>query len=574
MLKIYVRSLFFTLFISLLLPLSDHYSIHAAGECETDSNHHYLNIFFYDENGLAWGTTNDGEDEVFNNGMPPCMSKAELDARSSVNVSRPNNIVTPNDNWVEDKWGSWEDWNCHVNSTVNPGLEVPAVSVRSYRCAGLQYQNGFMYVDLQVPQPKYDPNLTEWTYIDTGDGETITGVGSRIAIPTSDVGSDSRWRYIINVQMVLSTTDIQGIKVKMPGNYTNPSTDNQTVTLANGATTIATTTANPFYFLDLDPQPTYTVSVAQPAVNYSVGYTYCYNATNCHGSGVTMGNSVNVNSPPGGYTDLWWHYWEYVGWYRLKQASFTKQGAIQNFIPPNVQPYDGFDTDQEYLNIRQAAESDGIGLVTSGGGIDLGPGDGVIVPQVSQKNWSKLTYTANKGYLSNLSSFLSYARARKEIKVISNLSQAESGKVNILQGNATWQNNVNANKINPSQDNLVLIVQGNLTIESAPASNFNNARRSWAIMATGQINVNPSITEMNGVFIANNYDLAYGVASSTIPLKVVGNLISNTPLTNIKRYRPVADYQRASLYVVFYPEYYYDLVPYLSTITQEGRQLE
>ncbi|QQS44434.1 hypothetical protein IPM65_02435 [Candidatus Roizmanbacteria bacterium] len=547
-----VRVLFFLLVSSLALSYAK--GVSAAGQCGTQDDRHYLNVRFYDENGNIWATNApDGGQTVQLSGCRPPPERAP------VQVGRPDLPDTPMDNWVDGS-GNWRRWICRDN--------LATAQIRTYRCDTLP-PNEFVYIDVWT-YPPYDPNLTEWTYIDTGDGETFSGVGPRVTIPNSDLQDDSSGRYHLNVQMVLATTDIQGFKVKMPGNYTSPSTDNQTVTLANGATTIATTTANPYYFLDLDPQPTYTVSVTQPAVNYAVGYTLCFNATNCHTSGITMGNAATFNSPAGGYSDLWWHYWEYIGWYRLKQASFTKQGAIVNFIPVNTLPYDAYDTNQPLLNIRQAAEPDGVGLVTSGGGIDLGPGNGATVPAVSQKNWAKLTYSANKGYLSNLGSFLSYARAKKEIKTITNINDLESNKINIFQGNLTLQNNT----INPSRDNMVLIVQGNLTIQSAPGNNFNQARRSWGFIVTGQINVNPSINEMNGVFIANNFDLAYGAATSTTPLKVVGNLISNTPLTNIKRYRPVADYQRASLYVVFYPEYYYDLVPYLSTITQEGRQLE
>lgn len=541
-----------TIFTSLLftaLFLQHAPTIEAAGQCSTTDNRHYMNVFFYDENVVSWGNAQ----------RDPCLPASEVSTRTPVDITRPDNIVSPGDNWI-DTHPNWKQWQCD-------GSSVKA-AVRTFRCNTLGA--GFVYLDLWM-YPPYDRDLTYWDFIDTADStQNFRGYGPRVTIPTSKIQSTSNGRYIINVWMVLATTDIQGIKVKMPGNYTHPSTDGQTVTLANGATTVATTTANPYYFLDLDPQPTYTVSVTQPAVNYSVGYTLCYNAVNCHGSGVTLGNSVNVNSPAGGYTDLWWHYWEYVGWYRLKQASLAKQGAVLNFIPPNVVPYDGFDTDEELLNIRQPAESDGIGLITTGNSIDIGP----ITSNVSNKNWAKTNYSANKGYLSNLSSFTSYARAKKEIKVINNLSEMESNKINIIYSDVTI-----AFSAFDAIDNAVLIVNGQVLLDQAPPilpipQIFNRNRNSIAIIATGQINVHQNLTEINGIFIANSYDLGWGGVSSGTPLKVVGNLISNTAVTNIKRYRPVADYQRASLYIVFYPQYYYDLIPYLSTITQEGRQLE
>lgn len=522
----------------------------AAGQCSTTQNRHGLNVFVYDQNTITWAEGAVGS----------CLTGADVTTRTPITISRPDNIVSPSDNWVDTR-GSWKNWGC-VGSAAR-------AYIQTFRCDTLG--PGYAYIDVTTYSP-YDSNLTYWDFIDTLDStQNFRGYGPRIAIPTSKIQSTSNGRYIINVWMVLATTDIQGYKVKMPGNYTHPSINSQTITLANGATTVATSTANPYFFLDVDPLPSYTVSATQPAVNYSVGYTLCYNAINCHGGAVVMSNSVYpVNSPSGGFTDLWWHYWEYIGWYRLKQASFTKQGGILNLIPPNVQPYDGFDTDEELLNIRQPAEPDGIGLITSGGGIDLGPNTN----SVSQKNWAKLTYSANKGYLSNLSSFIAYARARKEVKVINTLLELEAGKINIFNGDAYISNP----QYFAAADKTVLIVNGNVTLNRSAANpqTFNVARNSIAIISTGTIIVDPLLTEINGIFIANNFDLAAGAPVSATPLKVVGNLISNTAISNISldRYRPVGEYQRASLYIVFYPEFYYELVPHLSTITQEGRQLE
>ena len=530
----YLPLLFSVLFGIILLFFPTDISAQTS-DCSTTLSHLRIPTYIYDDQGNKWTETGHACADPLYNG---------------VRITRYSGIK-----------------NVYFTCSENGGRVVNTFISRTYRCRG-----GTVDIAI-VPPPDYE--CVNWNYlgISNGFGNPVnnnygTGTGCRITVPYP--AGDWDRQIVANVRPL--RTSIWGLKLKMPNNYTHSSTDGQTVTLANGATTLATTTTNPYYFSDIDSRPTYTVSVTQPAVNYSVGYSHCFNqvAPGCPHTPITLGNSFTFNSPPGGYTDLWWHYWEYVGWYRLKQASFTKQGgALVNFIPPNVVPYDGYDTDEELLNIKPAAEPDGIGLITSTNAIDIGPIP--IAGKVSNKNWAKTNYVANKGYLSNLSSFLAYARARKEIKVITDINDLESNKINIFQGNLTLQNNT----INPSRDNMVLIIQGNLTIESAPGGNFNQARRSWGFMTTGSIRIHSSIQELNGIFIANSYDLAYDTAtSSTTPLKVVGNLISNTPLTNIKRYRPIADYQRASLYIVFFPEYYYDLVPHLSTITQEGRQLE
>src|SRR3989344_2308477 len=66
------------------------------------------------------------------------------------------------------------------------------------------------------------------------------------------------------------------------------------------------TNVNPYMFSNVSAG-SHVVSVGVPA-GWSVGYTLCYNATTCHNNAPTPGNSVTVDVPAGGYSDLWWHY--------------------------------------------------------------------------------------------------------------------------------------------------------------------------------------------------------------------------------------------------------------------------
>lgn len=79
---------------------------------------------------------------------------------------------------------------------------------------------------------------------------------------------------------------------------------------------------------------------------------------------------------------------------------------------------------------------------------------------------------------------------------------------------------------------------------------------------------------MNGVFVANEFDLANGVPTSQTPLKIAGNIISRREISDTKRRRPDAQYEQPSLFISFEPKYYIDLIPLLSTIEQVGRQVE
>lgn len=106
------------------------------------------------------------------------------------------------------------------------------------------------------------------------------------------------------------TCTVQGLKVVMPGNQNIAPANSQTVTLNDPATSTST---QPYYFFYQSAGKTRTVSVSVPA-NYTVGYTLCYNDTNCHAGVPVMSSSVNLadNSFCGssnGYADLWWHYY-------------------------------------------------------------------------------------------------------------------------------------------------------------------------------------------------------------------------------------------------------------------------
>src|SRR3990167_7823401 len=66
------------------------------------------------------------------------------------------------------------------------------------------------------------------------------------------------------------------------------------------------TNVNPYMFSNVSAG-SHVVSVGVPA-GWSVGYPLCYNVTTCHNNAPTPGNSVTVDVPAGGYSDLWWHY--------------------------------------------------------------------------------------------------------------------------------------------------------------------------------------------------------------------------------------------------------------------------
>lgn len=266
---------------------------------------------------------------------------------------------------------------------------------------------------------------------------------------------------------------IQGYKVMMPGNQRIAPAASQRVTLSGGAS--KSSTSNPYSFENL-PMTNYTVSVAKPGVNFSVHYTMCINRTNCHTGSLSNGDSttVNVNARQG-YADLWWHFWEYGGWYKLKDTSLYKLGGVSNYIPPQVKPYDSTDTTDKALVIDSSGGKSS-GVIAIRRGVELGPNTN----QVNRYNWSIKNYVYQPGpFLTNIGGFVKYARARKSVNTITNINQVKKDMINIYTGDLA----INSNSLNGASPHI-LIVDGNLIINATGGTKLNPGKSSIAVIAT------------------------------------------------------------------------------------------
>lgn len=126
--------------------------------------------------------------------------------------------------------------------------------------------------------------------------------------------------------------NINGYKVKMPGNQNVNPPANEKVTLDNinlpsPKPYTPPTTLNPYSFQSINACA-HTVAVTVPSVpsGWSVGYTLCYNDITCHGNTPTPGSSAEVIVPANGFADLWWHY------------TPPPTGNNAQFIPPQSVP--------------------------------------------------------------------------------------------------------------------------------------------------------------------------------------------------------------------------------------------
>ncbi len=261
-------------------------------------------------------------------------------------------------------------------------------------------------------------------------------------------------------------------------------------------------------------------------------------ALSCPSAGATCTRTVNNYCGP-------------LSWYKLKNASFHKNGTLNDPIPTGVQRYDTDDTTESLVSIGNP------GLVTTNGSITTGAGN------LSTPNWRTTVYTPNTTY--SPTAFADYVVARKSYSTVVDANsngvidstELTANATNYIVGNYTIDNN-NIQGASP----LVLVVRGNLIINVA-GNEFNPpTNNTVTIVVTGTLRIHSHIDTLNGIFIATSADLAYDVNSGTLPLKVIGNLISQNSIDLKKRIR--TDGSKPSLFVV------QDYKQYLNVLSKLG----
>jgi len=249
-------------------------------------------------------------------------------------------------------------------------------------------------------------------------------------------------------------------------------------------------------------------------------------------------------------------------WFRLKNTSFDSLSAEGSNILPftKTHPFDKDDSSDPYLIISDK-NSQGGGIITSPPTIRMGHRDSMA--QYSATNW----YTTSRYSVSttvDVAGFLNYVKAKKDyyLTTATDLKDLKPNKINIIaRKGKTVTVNINSSNDIKITSPLVVIVDGNINIQG----DFKTTTKSVAFLATGTINIYPNVGEVDGLFIAGRTDLSPGKSSSATPLKVRGNLIANQPIDPAKRNRS-DDMYKPSLFVVFQPKLYLDLLPYLSSV--------
>jgi len=245
-----------------------------------------------------------------------------------------------------------------------------------------------------------------------------------------------------------------------------------------------------------------------------------------------------------------------TAWVKLKNTSFQTDKSLDNDIPSSPLAYDADDTVSLYFIDGES------GSVIVNGAVSVDSNNPYA--KVSSGGWVYDGYNGPNQLL-NKDVYLEYIKSRKEYTPISFGELATKSQSGIYYIN-TDINFTNSNQL-PNSD-FVLIVDGTVSINIAEFNvNADQPNHSVAILANNIVFGN-NTTKAYGIFVANSLN----TGTNTVGLKFKGNVIASSLINN--RTQPASTNRRPSLFVVFHPETYFDLLPYLSVDKYDWQQIK
>jgi hypothetical protein len=309
------------------------------------------------------------------------------------------------------------------------------------------------------------------------------------------------------------------------------------------------------------PTPIQNLSLSASAYGYSFGYwsdpnnTCTANYNNVLTVDVSLSRSKVYNK------DIYFSLT--TPWIKLKDSSFSKIGSLTNIVPLNIIAYDTDDNANRYFIINSSSPPQTDPGLVSAASINTGTAN------VSSKNWWVTSYSRIVSTSPQL--FLDYVRSRKEYQTIADLSSITKNGLYVWQGDLTLTNTNLNNQITAS--NLVLIVNGNLSINENQFNIGSDCRntstsKKIALLSTGAINFSNTTQCAAGIFIGQTIDTGSNYNQG---LKIKGNLVGFSSFNNQRKW---SDNSKPSVFIVFQPQMYLDLLPYLSVSKYDWQQLQ
>lgn len=249
-----------------------------------------------------------------------------------------------------------------------------------------------------------------------------------------------------------------------------------------------------------------------------------------------------------------------VGWFKLNGASFnSRMSNRQNYVPRTLQKYDAT-TDDSITNHHIMIGSSGI-LLQNG---PLDPGSNAYesgVKTYSTNNWYTNGYASTNTI--SVAKYIDYIKGRKNFTSITGAVTASSF---LTSGVYVYVGDLTLDPTWFDGKNIVLVVQGTVSISSAT---FIPTNGSLALLSN-IISIDSSVTEIKAILIGTQVLTGN---SDVNPLKITGNLIDEEE-SGMLLGRTRADGTKPSLFIVFNPQMYLNVLPYLSTSTYDWRQTQ
>jgi hypothetical protein len=268
-------------------------------------------------------------------------------------------------------------------------------------------------------------------------------------------------------------------------------------------------------------------------------------------------------------------------WMKLKDASFnskfTSGNKRLNIIPFGIQAFDSEDSGGAYTLDNTALINPGVILGLKQ--IDQGV---IAKTNYSSSNWVKFDYpNFNSQY--SPSNYRDYILAKKRYNTVTHSSVNISSTHDFddpVSGIYYWEGGLNIDTTpnfggNTGQQRSILIYVNGPVVINTSTNTFSPPNNvSIGIVSadpTNGLQISQSMSQIRALLVGEKVT-DYGSANpGTTPLKIKGNLISNTEY-NLNRVNSA--YNLPGMFMVFDPSLYINLLPYFSVATYQWEELE
>lgn len=255
--------------------------------------------------------------------------------------------------------------------------------------------------------------------------------------------------------------------------------------------------------------------------------------------------------------------------YKIKDLSYYDDDGVSSIFPVGYQTYDTDDSPLSGFFNRGTDGSTypGVGMVISNGAQQVGA-VGTTNSGISPRGWSNSSYShAVVNYGSRM---VDYIDTRKDFTTITSLTDtnftSKTSGVFLVNGDLTI-NAANVAQLN--NKNVLIVATENIHI----ATNVSPSSGTVSLAAKS-IYINEAVTEVRALLVGDSVSLVsngYG-GTSTVPLKIVGSITSAATVDTTRRVR--TDSFKPSLFIMANPDAYTALLPHISVIKYDWRQLQ